>query len=165
MERVRTIDIAAHAGRRVRVLGWLHALRLLGGVSFLVVRDGWGMVQVVTEDAADLAPLHEADAGPETVLAVEGEVVAMPQAPGGFELQRPTIRSSCRCEGDARAPQQAEPARFAPHAARPRVVANRHPARRACVPPGRGGHGRFRATLKAARLYRDPDTQDCGLGH
>ena len=37
------------SARRVRVRGWLHALRRLGGMSFLVVRDGWGIVQAVVE--------------------------------------------------------------------------------------------------------------------
>src|SRR5438046_2967013 len=57
MERIRTVDLGGHAGERVRVAGWLHAVRRLGGVSFAVVRDGWGMVQAVTESEDDLAPL------------------------------------------------------------------------------------------------------------
>ncbi|HHX43795.1 MAG TPA: aspartate--tRNA(Asn) ligase [Chloroflexi bacterium] len=151
MERVRTIDIAAHAGRRVRVLGWLHALRLLGGVSFLVVRDGWGMVQVVTEDAADLAPLHEADAGPETVLAVEGEVVAMPQAPGGFELQRPTIEILVPVREETPVLLSKRNLRVSlPTLLDHAVVANRHPARRAAFRLAAAAMGGFRATLKAA---------------
>ena len=69
MERVRTREVGAHAGRRVRVLGWLQAMRRLGGINFLVVRDGWGTVQAVTESAEDLAPLIDIGAGLESVVA------------------------------------------------------------------------------------------------
>ena len=37
MERIRSIEVGAHVGERVRVAGWLHAVRRLGGVSFVVV--------------------------------------------------------------------------------------------------------------------------------
>ena len=52
MERIRTTDLAAHAGERVTVQGWLHQTRTLGGIRFLLVRDGYGVAQVVTEEAA-----------------------------------------------------------------------------------------------------------------
>lgn len=77
------------AGGRVRLAGWLHRLRRLGSVSFLLLRDARGIAQVVVEDgelAARLAALH-----PESVLAVEGDAVAVPQAPGGVEVRRPVV--------------------------------------------------------------------------
>ena len=49
MKRIRTTEVKAHVGERVHVAGWLHSLRQLGGVTFLVLRDGWGMIQAVTE--------------------------------------------------------------------------------------------------------------------
>ena len=87
MERIRTVEMAAYVGRRVRLQGWLHAVRRLGGVSFVVLRDGWGTAQAVTEADADLAPL--AGLALETVLQLEGEVVAAPAVAGGVELHRP----------------------------------------------------------------------------
>ena len=38
MERIWTTELAAHAGERVRLCGWLHRLRQLSHVSFLVLR-------------------------------------------------------------------------------------------------------------------------------
>ena len=50
-------------------------------ISFLVIRDGWGIVQTVAETEAELAPLHESKAGVESIVAVEGRVVSEAQAP------------------------------------------------------------------------------------
>ncbi len=84
--RIRTIEVASHPGERVRIAGWLHSLRQMGGISFLVIRDGWGTIQAVAEAEVELAPLLERELSVESVLSVEGLVVSMPQAPGGVEL-------------------------------------------------------------------------------
>ena len=86
MQRILTTEVSAHVGERVRVMGWLHSLRQLGGINFLVIRDGWSIVQAVAETEAELAPLREREAGVESVIAVEGRVVSEAQAPGGIEL-------------------------------------------------------------------------------
>ncbi|MBK9943560.1 MAG: aspartate--tRNA(Asn) ligase [Kouleothrix sp.] len=89
MERVATTQIGAHVGERVRIAGWLHRLRQLSHLSFLILRDGQGLAQIVVEDPAlveRLAGLHA-----ETVLSVEGMVVAEPQAPGGVEIHQPLV--------------------------------------------------------------------------
>jgi nondiscriminating aspartyl-tRNA synthetase len=82
MERIHTTEVKAHIGERVRLAGWLHTLRRLGGINFLVLRDVRGTVQVVVDTPAALTAL--AGLAPESVLAVEGMVVAGPQAPGGI---------------------------------------------------------------------------------
>ncbi|MCB0123318.1 MAG: hypothetical protein KDE58_13780, partial [Caldilineaceae bacterium] len=74
MERIRTVEVKEHIGQRVRLQGWLHTVRRMGGVNFLVLRDGWGTVQAVTENEADLAPLTTNELQPETVIALEGLV-------------------------------------------------------------------------------------------
>jgi nondiscriminating aspartyl-tRNA synthetase len=89
MERIWTADVPGRVGQRVRLAGWLHRLRRLRNVSFLVLRDGRGTAQIVVEDAAladRLARLHH-----ESVLSVEGTVVAEPQAPGGVEVREPVV--------------------------------------------------------------------------
>jgi nondiscriminating aspartyl-tRNA synthetase len=58
----------------------------MGGISFLVIRDGWGTIQAVAETEAELAPLLKGELSVESVLSVEGLVMSMPQAPGGIEL-------------------------------------------------------------------------------
>ena len=52
MERIWTTDLPAQAGQRVRLAGWLHRLRRLSNVTFLILRDGKGLAQIVVEDPA-----------------------------------------------------------------------------------------------------------------
>lgn len=89
MKVVRTVEVKQFVGQQVRLQGWLHNVRRMGGINFIVLRDGWGTVQAVTENEADLAPV--ADLSLETVIALEGIVVNSPQAPGGVELQQPQL--------------------------------------------------------------------------
>ena len=148
MERIRTVEMAAYVGRRVRLQGWLHAVRRLGGVSFVVLRDGWGTAQAVTEADADLAPL--AGLALETVLQLEGEVVAAPAVAGGVELHRPRftvltpVNELLPVTLHKRQMKVALPT-LLDHA----VVANRHPARRAVFELGAAAMAGFRAALLA----------------
>lgn len=146
MEPIRTVDIQEYVGQRVRIHGWLHVLRRMGGISFLVVRDGWGMVQAVTEDAGDLAALE--GASEESVIAVEGEVMAVAQAPGGVELHRPRVDVITAVD----APPPVALYKRELHVALPTlldhaVVLNRHPQRRAVFRLAAGAMGGFRTAL------------------
>ncbi|HBY94285.1 MAG TPA: aspartate--tRNA(Asn) ligase [Chloroflexi bacterium] len=150
MDRIRSTEIGQHVGERVRVAGWLHALRRLGGVNFIVVRDGWGMVQVVTGDEADLAPLLVAGLSIETVVAVDGLVVREAQAPGGLELHHPRLEIITPVTEPPPIPLnkrqiKASLATLLDHA----VVVNRHPARRAIFRLGAGIMTGFHVTLTA----------------
>lgn len=89
MERIWTTDLPAHAGQRVRLAGWLHRLRRLSNVTFLILRDGKGLAQIVVEDPALVEWLGNLQA--ESVLAIEGDAVDEPQAPGGIELHTPSV--------------------------------------------------------------------------
>ncbi len=80
-----------HAGERVRLLGWAHKVRDLGGVLFVDLRDRGGIVQLVL-DPGSLAGLEAIRN--ECCLAVEGEVrlrdeaVRNPDLPtGGVEVR------------------------------------------------------------------------------
>jgi nondiscriminating aspartyl-tRNA synthetase len=79
---------AAH-GSQVRVEGWVHRRRVLANVTFLVVRDRSGQVQVVVRDPHALRVVQEC--GEETVVAVVGVVTHNPVAPGGVEITDPQI--------------------------------------------------------------------------
>jgi nondiscriminating aspartyl-tRNA synthetase len=70
-------------------MGWLHNLRELRNVAFLILRDGQGVAQAVVDEAETIARL--AGLNRETVLAIEGVVVASPQAPGGVEIREPLV--------------------------------------------------------------------------
>ena len=57
MTAIRTVEAREHVGEVVEVRGWLHNVRRLGGVTFVFLRDGWGILQAVTGDGAALEPL------------------------------------------------------------------------------------------------------------
>ena len=77
-----------HVGQRVRLGGWVHRRRDLGGIVFLDLRDRDGIVQVAVGPAwAAPEIISRAQAlGAETVVIVEGEVVARPPAMQNPEL-------------------------------------------------------------------------------
>jgi aspartyl-tRNA synthetase len=66
---------AADVGRVVRLLGWVHRVRDLGGVLFLDVRDRYGITQVVVRSGSASADAA-ATARAEFVVAVDGVVAA-----------------------------------------------------------------------------------------
>ncbi len=96
MERTLSVEVAARVGERVTVAGWLHVVRSLGGLTFALVRDRAGLVQVVTENNADADLLR--GLGPESVLAVSGEVAPEPRAPSGVEIRVVAIEPISRAE-------------------------------------------------------------------
>ncbi|MBI5304670.1 MAG: aspartate--tRNA(Asn) ligase [Chloroflexi bacterium] len=90
MQRIRTTQLREHIGERVMLAGWLHQLRALGKINFILVRDGFGIAQATTQDASALSALHALQN--ETVLQIAGVVAEEPQAPGGVELRELTIQ-------------------------------------------------------------------------
>lgn len=82
--RILSSDVKNHAGKTVHIEGWLHKKRLLGGLTFINVRDRRGLVQVVIHDKNEVEKLRGLQIG--TVLAVDGKVAEEPRAPGGAEL-------------------------------------------------------------------------------
>src|SRR5437660_3272768 len=150
MERILTTEVAAHVGERVCIAGWLHSLRLLGSINFLVIRDGWGLVQAVAETEAEMVPLTESNAGVESVIKIEGLVVSESQAPGGYELHELQIEvitpvSEVPPISLNKRKITAGLSTLLDHA----VVANRHPARRAILRLANGTMAGFRSTLLA----------------
>ncbi len=89
MDRVLTRDAAKHTGQKINLRGWLHKKRLIGGINFILLRDRGGLIQVVVQDKKELKKLHNMQVG--TVMAVKGEVVKEPRAPGGAEVHDPKI--------------------------------------------------------------------------
>jgi len=82
---LRTSDV----GRKVRLGGWVHRSRDLGGLTFVDLRDRAGIVQVSfdpTNCGADVAAAAAA-VGQESVVLIEGEVVARPDAVRNKELE------------------------------------------------------------------------------
>ena len=79
LPRTLTRDLGQHDGQMVRLQGFLHARRDLGGVQFAVLRDVSGLAQCVGSGLH--LPL------PESSVEIVGTVKAHVKAPGGYEVQ------------------------------------------------------------------------------
>ncbi len=145
--RVRTIDAPACVGQRIRLHGWVHRLRQIGALNFLVLRDGYGLFQAVASSEA-LQPLTGYVEG--SVVELVGTAVAEPQAPGGVELHDVTLTV---LSGVTEQPPfeinkkqvKAGLATFLDHA----VVGLRHPDKQALFRLSAAVMAGFRATLTA----------------
>ena len=83
----------AHVGQTVRVGGWVHRTRNLGGLVFVDLRDRAGLLQVsFAPGSATAEALQVAERlTPETVVLIEGEVVARPSEGHNPELETGAI--------------------------------------------------------------------------
>lgn len=151
MERIWTADVPSYAGQEVRLAGWLHRSRQLSTVTFLILRDGSGLAQVVLSDAA--AAAEWGGTPEETVLEVTGRVAENPKAPNGVEIVEPSIRllsdpaetlpfDLFRPKLTAGLPAQLDEA----------AVSLRHPLRRRTFELAAASLAGFRATLDARRF-------------
>ncbi|MBI2615894.1 MAG: aspartate--tRNA ligase, partial [Gemmatimonadetes bacterium] len=79
---------ATHAGAEVRLGGWVHRRRDLGGLIFFDLRDREGIVQVTLgpEWAPPEVMQRAAGVGAETVVLVTGRVMARPEAARNREM-------------------------------------------------------------------------------
>lgn len=89
MKRTLSSEILQQVGKTVTIQGWLHKKRLLGGLTFINVRDRQGLTQVLIEDKDEVEKLRGLQIG--TVLTVKGLVFEEPRAPGGAELHDPEV--------------------------------------------------------------------------
>jgi nondiscriminating aspartyl-tRNA synthetase len=70
--------------------GWLHTLRKLGSIAFLILRDRNGLSQIVLDKSEEIEKLENLYTG--TILEVEGKVVSSPKSKFGFEIQSGTVK-------------------------------------------------------------------------
>lgn len=89
MSRVLASQLSAHLDEEVVIAGWLHTLRSLGKVNFLVLRDRSGLAQIVLEDKEEFKKLSSLQPG--TVLQVRGKATANPRAELTVEVIAPQI--------------------------------------------------------------------------
>ena len=76
------------SGEEVLIMGWVHEIRDLGGIIFVIIRDRDGLVQITAPskkvDASildDLRALRK-----ESVVAIKGTVQDAGKAPNGVEI-------------------------------------------------------------------------------
>lgn len=82
--RVLSSELKEHLNEPIIMEGWLHKKRLMGGLTFINLRDRKGIVQAVIKDKAEVDKLKGMQIG--TVLSLKGTVVDESRAPGGAEL-------------------------------------------------------------------------------
>lgn len=88
-------------GKKITVLGWVHRIRELGKISFILLRDRSGVVQLVLEEKPEVTV--------ESVVSVTGTAVANEKAPGGVEIQVKSMEVLSRAEPDLPIPVNQDP--------------------------------------------------------
>ncbi len=89
----RTYAAEVTVGETATVAGWVHEVRDLGGIAFLILRDRTGQLQVKFEKDEMDDDLVEAGTGAsrESVVRVTGLVEEEPRAPTGVEVVPETV--------------------------------------------------------------------------
>jgi aspartyl-tRNA synthetase len=68
-----------NVGERVRLAGWVHRRRDHGGLTFIDLRDRWGIAQVTFHPESAEAFSTAGQLRPEWSISIEGEVVRRPE--------------------------------------------------------------------------------------
>ncbi|MDR0730819.1 MAG: aspartate--tRNA(Asn) ligase [Treponema sp.] len=88
--RVLAKDMAEAAERRpeavLEAAGWVHRIRDMGGISFVILRDRSGLLQMVLLEGTAAAALKP-ELSLESVIRVRGRPALNEKAPGGVELR------------------------------------------------------------------------------
>src|SRR4029077_6725708 len=86
---VREVLQGALDGKQISVHGWLQNKRSGGGIIFLLLRDGSGVIQsTIRKGKVDEKTFEEfQSARIESSVELHGEVKPDPRAPGGREIQ------------------------------------------------------------------------------
>jgi len=83
------LDGKVEDGAEAKIRGWIYTSRSSGGIQFLEVRDGSGVIQcTLNKQTIDEATFRAVEKYPlETVLELKGVVKQDDRAPGGWELR------------------------------------------------------------------------------
>ena len=96
MQRILVRDIAEAAKNRpdaeIEAAGWVHRIRDMGGVNFVILRDRSGTAQLVLNEKPDLTL--------ESVVRVRGAPALNEKAPGGAELRVRSLEVLSRAAAD-----------------------------------------------------------------
>ena len=102
IDRTYTHDITPEQdGEEVSIAGWAHEIRDLGGITFVVLRDREGQIQIIFKEDQNEELFNKAqNIGKEDIIHVTGTVEENDQAPGDREIH-PT---SLEIIGEAQSP-------------------------------------------------------------
>ena len=98
--RVLAKDVAKAAREKpdteIEVKGWVHKIRDMGAITFIILRDRSGLVQLVLGEGMDA---HKSIT-PESVIAVRGKPCLNGKAPTGAEVQVTALECLSTAAGD-----------------------------------------------------------------
>lgn len=99
-ERRIYVSDANKAGEKVLLKGWVHDIRDIGKIKFLLLRDVTGIIQVtaVAGKINEKILQKMSKISRESVIAVSGVVKESKQAPGGFEISPEKIEMIAEAE-------------------------------------------------------------------
>ena len=119
--RTLVSELSGKVGTQVTLSGWVHRIRDLGKVSFLVLRDRSGSVQLVFDAKPDVTL--------ESVVTVEGTASANVKAPGGVEVRVQKLEVLSAAASDLPFPVNQEPGKTSLEAILDnRMISVRNPA-------------------------------------
>ena len=78
--------LSRHVGEEVEIRGWLYNKRSSGKITFLIMRDGSGMVQGVLLKSNEAAFAVAEKLTQESSLCLRGTVREEARAQGGYEI-------------------------------------------------------------------------------
>ncbi|MCF7948980.1 MAG: aspartate--tRNA(Asn) ligase [Spirochaetia bacterium] len=83
MKRTYVKDCTIQMEGTISCAGWVHRIRSLGKVTFLLLRDRTGIIQTVWDEAPEVTL--------ESVVRIQGSITGNQKAPGGIELQADSL--------------------------------------------------------------------------
>lgn len=104
MERTYIRDVHEHIDEEIHCAGWVHRVRSLGKITFLLLRDRTGIIQTVWDDPPELTL--------ESVISISGRVIRNEKAPGGVELQGASLEVLSAAAPDLPVPINQDPDRL-----------------------------------------------------
>jgi len=99
--RTLVSELSGRIGSEVTLAGWVHRVRDLGKVCFVILRDRSGQAQLVFDGKPEVTP--------ETVIRVTGDAAANEKAPGGVELRVKSLEVLSPAEVDLPFPVNQDP--------------------------------------------------------
>jgi nondiscriminating aspartyl-tRNA synthetase len=92
---VKSAEARDHIGEKVRLQGWVHRVRALGKISFVILRDRLGLIQTVADASLDVSQLTH-----ESVVEIHGTIVEAKKVDLGVEMHVEKIDVLVPAHGD-----------------------------------------------------------------
>ena len=87
MHRVLISQVSSQQDKTIKIAGWVHNLRVLKGLIFVIIRDISGQIQVVIEESNTEAFAVVSALSLESVVEIEGSVQEKPSKSGKKEYE------------------------------------------------------------------------------